>query len=50
MGNERVTVQGLEVIRVDPERNLLLIKGSVPGPNEGLLIIRRTVKGKTKKG
>lgn len=31
MGNERVTVQGLEVVRVDPERNLLLIKGAVPG-------------------
>ncbi len=50
MGHERVTVQGLEIVRVDPERNLLLIKGSVPGPNEGLLIIRRTVKSKTKKG
>lgn len=46
MGNERVTVQGLEVMRVDPERNLVLIKGSVPGPNHGLLIIRRSVKTK----
>lgn len=49
MGHERVTVQNLKVIRVDPERNLLLIEGSVPGPNQGLLIIRRAVKaGKTK--
>jgi large subunit ribosomal protein L3 len=50
MGHERVTVQGLEIVRVDPERNLLLIKGSVPGPNEGLLIIRRAVKSTKKKG
>ncbi|HEV2108381.1 MAG TPA: 50S ribosomal protein L3 [Thermomicrobiales bacterium] len=45
MGHERVTVQRLEVMRVDPERNLLLIKGSVPGPNKGLVIVRRAVKG-----
>jgi large subunit ribosomal protein L3 len=45
MGHERVTVQNLEVIRVDVERNLLLIKGSVPGPNNGLVIVRRAVKG-----
>lgn len=45
MGHERVTVQNLKVLRVDPERNLLLIQGSVPGPNKGELIIRRAVKG-----
>jgi len=50
MGHERVTVQGLEIVRVDLERNLLLIKGSVPGPNDGLLIIRRAVKTKMTKG
>jgi large subunit ribosomal protein L3 len=44
MGHETVTVQNLEVIRVDTERNLLLIKGSVPGPRNGELIIRRAVK------
>jgi len=44
MGNERVTVQNLKVLRVDPERNLLLIEGSVPGPNKGLVIIRRAAK------
>jgi len=48
MGNDRVTVQNLKVIRVDTERNLLLIEGSVPGPNQGLLIIRRAVKGNGK--
>ena len=49
MGHERVTVQNLKVFRVDTERNLLLIEGSVPGPNEGLLIIRRAIKGNGKK-
>ena len=44
MGNERVTVQNLRVLRVDPDRNLLLIEGSVPGPNKGLVIIRRAAK------
>jgi hypothetical protein len=34
----------LEVVQVDAERNLLLVKGAVPGPNEGLLIIRDTCK------
>ncbi|MCI5846851.1 MAG: 50S ribosomal protein L3 [Clostridiales bacterium] len=43
-GVERVTVQNLEVVSVDAERNLLLVKGAVPGPNGGLLIIRDTVK------
>lgn len=49
MGHQRVTVQRLEVMRVDPERNLLLIKGSVPGPNKGLVIVRRAVKGRPTK-
>jgi large subunit ribosomal protein L3 len=44
MGNERVTVQNLEVVRVDLDRNLLLIKGSVPGPNKGLVVIRKAIK------
>jgi len=45
MGNERVTVQNLKILRVDTERNLLLVEGSVPGPNKGTLLIRRAVKG-----
>ena len=40
MGGERVTVRSLDVIAVDPERNLLLVKGPVPGPVRGLLFIR----------
>ncbi|MDD4134341.1 MAG: 50S ribosomal protein L3 [Eubacteriales bacterium] len=43
-GVERVTVQNLEIIAVDPERNLLLIKGAVPGPKKGLLIVRDACK------
>jgi large subunit ribosomal protein L3 len=44
MGDERVTTQGLEVVRVDAERNLLLIKGAVPGAPGGEVIVRPTVK------
>jgi large subunit ribosomal protein L3 len=48
MGDERVTVQNLKVLRVDAERNLLLIEGSVPGHNEALILIRRAVKNRKK--
>ena len=44
-GVERVTVQNLEIVKIDTERNLLLIKGAVPGPNGGLLIVRNAIKG-----
>lgn len=44
MGNERVTVQNLEVIRVDADNNFLLIKGAIPGPKNGLVRVRATVK------
>jgi large subunit ribosomal protein L3 len=44
MGNARRTVQGLEVVSVDKERNVLLIKGAVPGPNGGLLMIRGSAR------
>ncbi len=40
MGNERVTTRGLTVVDTDPEKNLLVLKGSVPGGSGGLLIIR----------
>ena len=45
MGHDRVTVLNLEVVRVDAERNLILVKGAVPGPNGGLVIIRSAVRG-----
>ena len=44
MGNERVTVQNVQVVRVDLENQLLLVHGSVPGPKSGIVTIRRTVK------
>ncbi len=44
MGNKRSTVQNLEVIQVDGERNILVVKGAVPGPKRGLLEIKLSVK------
>lgn len=44
MGNKKSTMLNLEVVRVDIERNLLLVKGAVPGPKKGLVIIRDSVK------
>jgi large subunit ribosomal protein L3 len=44
MGFENVTVQNLEIVRVDAERNLLLVKGAVPGPKGGLVALTSTVK------
>ena len=41
MGNEQVTVKKLKVVRVDPERNLILVKGAVPGARNGLLLVRK---------
>jgi large subunit ribosomal protein L3 len=45
MGNRRVTVQNLEVVEVLQDRNLVLVRGSVPGAKNGLIMIRRAVKG-----
>lgn len=44
MGAERVTVQNLTVVRVDAERGLLIVKGAIPGPRGGLVVIKDTVK------
>ena len=44
MGNKKVTVQNLEVVRVDAENNLLLVKGAVPGPKKAMVTIKETVK------
>ena len=44
MGHVKVTVQNLEVVRVDAENNLLLVKGAVPGPKKALVTIKETVK------
>jgi large subunit ribosomal protein L3 len=45
MGNQRVTTLNLEVVEADPERQLVLVKGAVPGPRGGLVLIRNAVKG-----
>ena len=46
MGNKRVTIQNLEVVRVDAENNLILVRGAVPGPKKSLVTIKATVKNK----
>lgn len=44
MGNKQITIQNLEIVRVDAEKNLLLVKGAVPGPKKSLVTIKETVK------
>ena len=44
MGGKKVTTKNLEVIRVDAEKNLLLVKGAVPGPKKSLVTIKESVK------
>ena len=44
MGHNNRTIQHLAVVRVDKDKNLLLIKGAVPGPNQGLVVVRSSVK------
>jgi large subunit ribosomal protein L3 len=44
MGNQRVTTLNLEVVQADPERDLLLVKGAVPGPRGGVVIVRSAIK------
>lgn len=46
MGNQKVTIQRLTVVRVDAERNLILIKGGIPGPKGSFMMIKNTVKPK----
>lgn len=49
LGDVRVTVQNLKVVEVDPDRNLLLVEGAVPGANNGLVFIRKAVKAVNRK-
>lgn len=46
MGGEKVTTQNLEVVKIYPEENLLLVKGAVPGPNKGLVFVKEAIKAK----
>ena len=41
MGDERVTVKKVKVVRLDAERNLILVKGSVPGPRNSLILVKK---------
>jgi large subunit ribosomal protein L3 len=50
MGHERVTMLNLQVVKVDPERNLLLVRGAVPGPKRGLLMLRSSVRSREVRG
>ncbi len=50
LGDETVTVQNLDIIRVDAERSLLLVRGAVPGAKNGHVVVRPAVKAKAKKG
>lgn len=44
LGNETVTVQRLQIVRIDPDQNLIMIKGAIPGPKNGIVLIKNTVK------
>jgi large subunit ribosomal protein L3 len=44
MGNEQVTVQNLDVVKVDPELNMIAVRGAVPGPKGGIVFLKNTVK------
>lgn len=44
MGNVKITIQNLEIVKVDTDRNVLLVKGAVPGPRKGLVTIKETLK------
>lgn len=44
MGTEQVTVRNLEIVRVDAEKNLILVKGAIPGPKKGLVTLKETTK------
>jgi large subunit ribosomal protein L3 len=46
LGNRRITTQNLEIVEVRPEQNLILVKGALPGANQGLVVIRKGIKAK----
>ena len=50
MGNEQVTIENLEIVKVDAELNMIVIRGAIPGPKGGLVYIRNTVKTHKAKG
>jgi large subunit ribosomal protein L3 len=46
MGNKRITVRNLEVVRIDTDRNLVVLRGAIPGSINGLVVVRQTTKSK----
>ena len=46
MGNDRVTVQNLRIVQIDTERNLIVVRGAVPGAANSLITVRKAIKGK----
>ena len=44
MGAEAVTVQNLEIVKIDVENNLIAVKGAIPGPKGGIVVLKNTVK------
>jgi len=46
MGNVQVTVQNLDIVKVDPERNLIAVRGAIPGPRKGIVYLKNTVKNR----
>ena len=46
LGAERVTVQNLDIVKVDAENNLIAVKGAIPGPKGGIVVLADTVKSK----
>jgi len=45
MGVQNVTVRNLEIVNIDPDDNVLMVKGAIPGPNGGYVVVRRAKKG-----
>ena len=44
MGAERVTIQNLDIVKVDPELNIIAVRGAIPGPKGGIVYLKNTVK------
>lgn len=50
MGNENVTIQNLDIVEIDYENEVILVKGAIPGANNGIVEITKSIKGKSAKG
>ena len=50
MGNEQVTVENLDIVKVDEELNMIVVRGAIPGPKGGIVYLKNTVKNFKEKG